>query len=124
MQAQEPRAPLQIEETTIGDIQGAILRKETTATEVVHAYLGRIKAYNGVCADQPDGILGPVTPIPHAGQLNALMTLNLRPTTRIAWGFDERKARSMTDPVDDDPNMPDALEIAAQLDAYFAQTGQ
>ena len=30
----------------------------------------------------------------------------------------------MTDPMDDDPNMADALEVAAQLDAQFAQTGQ
>ena len=52
------------------------------------------------------------------------MTLNLRPVARRKWGFDERKARSMTDPVDDDPNMPDALEIAAKLDHHFATTGQ
>ena len=30
----------------------------------------------------------------------------------------------MTDPVDDDPAMPDALEVAAQQDAYFASTGK
>ena len=52
------------------------------------------------------------------------MTLNLRPKTRLAWGFDSRKARSQTDLVDDDPNMPDALEVAASLDAQFAKTGK
>lgn len=52
------------------------------------------------------------------------MTLNLRPATREAWGFDARKARSLTDPADDDPNMPDALETAAAYDAYFARTGR
>ena len=39
-------------------------------------------------------------------------------------GFDDRKARSMTDLVDDDPLMPDALEVAAELDARFAETGK
>ena len=74
--------------------------------------------------NEPQGILGPVSPIPHAGALNALMTLNLRPSARKKWGFDERKARSLTDLVDNDPNMPDALEVAAALDTRFAKTGQ
>ena len=52
------------------------------------------------------------------------MTLNLRPAKREKLGFDARKARSMTDPVDNDPTMPDALEVAAQQDAYFASTGK
>src|SRR5205807_1159402 len=55
---------------------------------------------------------------------NALITLNLRPAHRAAWGFDDRKARSMTDSVDDDLRMPDALEVAAALDAQFARTGR
>ena len=54
---------------------------------------------------------GRITTIPHAGQINALTTLNLRPAARKAWGFDDRKARSMTDAADDDPDMPDALEV-------------
>src|SRR4029078_737281 len=53
-----------------------------------------------------------------------IITLNLRPAARQAWGFDERKARSITDPVDADPTMPDALETAAALDAEFAKTGK
>jgi len=116
--------PFAIEEATIEDIQAAILRGEITSTDVVEMYLARIKAYNGTCVDQPQGILGPITTIPNAGQVNALMTLNLRPASRIAWGFDERKARSMTDLADDDPNMPDALEVAALQDAHFEATGQ
>lgn len=114
----------QIEEATIADIQRAILQRRITTTDVVNAYLKRIKAYNGTCVDQPEGILGPVTMVPHAGKVNALMTLNLRPENRIAWGFDDRKARSMTDAVDDDPKMPDALETAAALDRQFAATGK
>src|SRR5215475_12191344 len=119
-------AKFQIEEATIEDIQAAILRRELTSTGVVHLYLNRIKAYNGTCVNQPDGILGlgPITPIKHAHQLNALMTLNLRPATRERLGFDPRKARSMTDAVDADPSMPDALEVAAQQDAHFASTGR
>lgn len=116
--------PFEIVEATIADIQAAILRGEITTTELLEAYLLRIKAYNGTCVEQPEGILGPVSTIPNAGQVNALMTLNLRPANRIAWGFDERKARSMTDPVDDDPSMPDALEVAAAQDAHFAATGE
>src|SRR5215475_10088337 len=119
-------ATFQVEEATIETIQAAILRRELTSTELVQLYLNRIKAYNGTCVNQPDGLLGlgPITPIKNAHQLNALMTLNLRPAKREKLGFDARKARSMTDAVDADPSMPDALEAAAQQDAYFASTGK
>jgi amidase len=119
-------ASFQIEEATIEDIQAAVLRGELTSTRVVQLYLNRIKAYNGTCVNQPDGVLGlgPITPIKNAHQLNALLTLNLRPAQREKLGFDPRKARSLTDPVDDDPAMPDALEVAARQDAYFASTGK
>jgi amidase len=122
--AQTPK--FRIEEATIEDIQSAIMRGELTSTRVVQLYLNRIKAYNGTCVNQPDGILGlgPVTPVKNAHQLNALMTLNLRPAKRQALGFDARKARSMTDAADNNPAMPDALEVAAQQDAYFASTGK
>src|SRR5688572_13023337 len=101
----------QVEEATIGDIQRAIEKKQLTATELVYLYLDRVAAYNGTCVNQPDGILGRFSPIRNAGQINALMTLNLRPQARKALGFDDRKARSMTDLVDNDPAMPDALEV-------------
>jgi amidase len=119
-------AKFPIEEATIEDIQAAILRGELTSTRVVQLNLNRIKAYNGTCVHQPDGVLGlgPITPIKNAHQLNALMTLNLRPARTEKLGFDPRKARSMTDPMDDNAAMPDALEVAAQQDAYFASTGR
>src|SRR5437660_9639540 len=119
-------AKFQIEEATVEDIQAGILRGELTSTRVVQLYLDRIKAYNGTCVNQPDGAIGmgPITPIKKARQLNALMTLNLRPVKRQALGFDRRKARSMTDSADNDPAMPDALEVAARQDAYFASTGK
>jgi len=119
-------AKFRIEEATIEDIQSAIQRGELTSTRVVQLYLNRIAAYNGTCVNQPDGVLGagPIAPIKNAHQLNALMTLNLRPAKREKSGFDPRKARSMTDRVDADPAMPDALEVAAQQDAYFASTGR
>ena len=119
-------AKFRVEEATIEDIQAAILRRELTSTQVVQLYLARIKAYNGTCVEQPDGVLGagPIKPIKNAHQLNALMTLNLRPSRREKLGFDARKARSMTDPADDAPAMPDALEAAAAQDAYFASTGK
>jgi len=123
-QPSEAAGKFHLEEATIEDIQKAILSKQLTSTELVKLYLKRIKAYNGTCVNQPNGILGEITTIPHAGQINALSTLNLRPATRKEWGFDDRKARSMTDSVDNAANMPDALEVAAAQDAYFAKTGK
>jgi amidase len=122
--AAAPPARFQIEEATIEGIQSAILKGDLTSTRVVQLYLARIKAYNGSCVDQPQGVLGPFTTIKHAGQINALITLNLRPASRLALGFDQRKARSMTDPADNSADMPDALEVAAKQDAYFKSTGK
>ena len=96
----QSRRPFQIEEATIAGIQQALLQKQITTVALVEQYLWRIQAYNGTCVNQPQGILGPITTIPHARQINALATLNLRPATRIRWGFDARNARSQTDAVD------------------------
>ncbi|MEO5960173.1 MAG: amidase family protein, partial [Opitutaceae bacterium] len=120
----ESKSKFQIEETTIADIHRAILAKELTTTQLVKLYLARIKAYNGPGVEEPNGMMGVVKVIPHAKGINALCTLNLRPATLKAWGFDERKGRSMTDKVDADPALPDALEVAAKLDAEFARTGK
>jgi Asp-tRNA(Asn)/Glu-tRNA(Gln) amidotransferase A subunit family amidase len=113
-----------LEEATIADIQQAIRANQITTAGVVELYLKRIKTYNNTCVNEPMGILGPITTIPHARQVNALSTLNLRPAARKARGFDERKSRSMTDAIDNDPNMPDALEVAAAQDRKFKQTGR
>ena len=113
-----------VEEATISDIQQAILAKKLTATELVKLYLARVKAFNGPAVEEPEGLLGPIKPIAHAKGVNAIGTINLRPAARQAWGFDEHHARSMTDKIDNDPNMPDALEVAAKLDAEFAKTGK
>jgi Asp-tRNA(Asn)/Glu-tRNA(Gln) amidotransferase A subunit family amidase len=117
-------AAFQIEEASIEGIQSAILKGELTSTQVVQRYLDRIKAYDGTCVDQPQGPLGSFKTIKHAGQINSLITLNLRPATRSTQGFGPRKARSMTDAADNQPEMPDALEVAAKQDAYFTSTGQ
>ena len=71
--AQPARAArkFQIVEATIADIHQAIRSKQITATQLVNMYLARIKAYNGTCVNEPQGILGPVTPIPHAGAQRA-----------------------------------------------------
>jgi amidase len=111
-------------EATIDDIHDAIRSHEITCVELVQLYLKRIKAYNGTCVSEPNGLLGQITTIPNAGQLNAYQTINLRPANRILWGFDQHHARSLTDLADDDPSMPDALETAAALDAQFARTHQ
>ena len=113
-----------LEEADIGDIQRAILANQITTVGLVQLYLKRIKTYNNACVSEPMGILGPIATIPHARQINALSTLNLRPPTRKTWGFDDRKARSMTDPLDNDAKMPDALEVAAEQDRRFKQTGK
>ena len=119
-----PRAAFHLEDATITDLQRAIVARQITTVGLVELYLKRIKAYNGTCVKEPQGILGPITTIPHAGQLNALSTLNLRPATRKAWGFDDRKARSLTDGADARTDMPDALEVAATQDRLFGQTGR
>src|SRR5579862_5819605 len=113
-----------LQEAGIADIQRTIMAEKITSTGLVELYLRRIKAYNNTCVNEPMGILGPITTIPHARQVNALSTLNLRPPARRTWGFDERKARSMTDMDDKNPNMPDALEVAAAQDRQFRQTGR
>src|SRR5579862_8143365 len=122
--AQQPSPKFHLQEATIAGIQRAIQSRQITTTDLVQLYLKRIKAYNNTCVNEPMGILGPITTIPHARQINALSTLNLRPATRKAWGFDDRKARSMTDAADIAPNMPDALEVAAAQDRQFRQTGR
>jgi Asp-tRNA(Asn)/Glu-tRNA(Gln) amidotransferase A subunit family amidase len=117
-------AAFDVHEATIADIQRALQSKRVTTVAIVEQYLRRIKAYNGTCVNEPRGLLGPVTTIPRAGQINALSTLNLRPAARESWGFDARKARSMIDRADNAPGMPDALETAAAQDRTFAKTGR
>jgi amidase len=106
-----------LEEATIADIHRAIMARQLTATQLVTAYLKRIEAFNGTCVkgevDPKTGFqLGDIEPVENAGQLNALITINLR------------GKRSKTDTVDKNPNMPDALDVARALDEEFARTGQ
>jgi amidase len=106
-----------LEEATIADVQRAIRSKEITAEQLVNVYFKRITAYNGTCVkgqvDPATGLmLGEISPIANAGQLNAYVTLNIR------------GKRSKTDPLDNDPKMLDAIETARGEDAYFARTGK
>ena len=106
-----------LEEATIGDVHRAIHAKQITAEQLVSLYFKRIEAYNGTCvkgeADPATGLmLGNLTPIENAGQINAYITLNIR------------GKRSKTDRADNDPKMSDALEVARAQDAYFARTGE
>jgi amidase len=106
-----------LEEATIADVHRAIKQKQLTATQLVSMYFQRIEAYNGSCVqgdrDPTTGLqLGDITPIENAGGLNAFMTLNIR------------GKRSKTDTADNDPKMPEALEVAKSQDEYFARTGK
>jgi amidase len=121
---QQSPAKFHLQDASIADIQRGLVAKKITTVGLVELYLKRIKTYNNTCVSEPMGILGPITTIPHARQVNALSTLNLRPPARKTWGFDERKARSMTDMDDNNPKMPDALEVAAAQDRQFKQTGK
>jgi len=123
-QGSPPPAKFHLEEATIADIHRAILAHELTATQLVKLYLARIKAYNGPGTLEPYGILGPSSFVAHAKGINALSTLNLRPAALKALGFDPHYGRSMVDRTDNDPKMPDALEVAAHLDEEFARTGK
>src|SRR5687767_14348153 len=72
-----------LEEATIESVHQAMKAKQLTASQLVNLYLKRIEAYNGRCVqgalDAATGLqLGEITPIENAGQVNALVTLNLR----------------------------------------------
>ena len=84
MGSQQPPARFHLQDASIENIQQAILSRQITTVGLVELYLKRIKTYNNVCVNEPRGILGPITTIPHARQINALSTLNLRPSTRKA----------------------------------------
>ena len=71
----------------------------------MNLYFKRIEAYNGTCVkgdiDPATGLMvGEITPVENAGQVNAFMTLNIR------------GKRSKTDKADNDPTLADALEVA------------
>src|SRR4051812_20603023 len=105
-----------LEEARIADVHRAIRAKEITAEQLVQLYLKRIEAFNGTCVkgeiDPATGLmLGEITPIENAGQVNAYTTLNIR------------GKRSKTDTADNDQKMPDAIETARSQDEYFARTG-
>jgi amidase len=115
--ANAQQGPFRLVEATIADVHRAIQARQLTATQLVEDYLKRIAAHNGPCVngafDPATGFqLGDVEPRERAGQVNALITLNLR------------GKRSKTDSADNDPGMPDALEVARALDAEFARTGR
>jgi len=79
---QQAPAKFRLQEASIADIQRALVAKKITTVGLVELYLKRVKTYNGTCVSEPIGILGPITTIAYARQINALSTLNLRPSTR------------------------------------------
>src|SRR5262245_16197602 len=75
-----PAPRFHLEEATIADVHRAIRAKEITAVQLVQFYFKRIEAYGGRCVngqvDAATGLmLGQITPIENAGQVNAYITL-------------------------------------------------
>src|SRR5262249_36324705 len=113
----EPAWRFHLEEATIADVHRAIRARQITATQLVSLYFKRIEAYNGTCVkgeiDPATGLmLGEISPVENAGEVNAYVTLNIR------------GKRSVTDKADSDPKLLDALEVARSQDDHFARTGQ
>lgn len=144
-EALHKRKPFHLMEATISDIHSAFQRSDLTCAQLTRLYLKRIKAYSGHCVEydkdgdgqgpdydfyMPSGkgiYLGVVKPIANAGQVNAIQSLNLRPQHYTQLGFappHDPGPRSETDLVDDDPALPDALEVADELDQEFASSGR
>jgi amidase len=127
-------------EATIEDIHKALRTRQISCENLTKLYFKRIKAYSGHCVKydtngdgtspdydfaMPSGkgvFLGVVNAINNAGQIDAIQSVNLRPANYTALGFtlpDDPGPRSETDLVDDDPALPDALEVARALDRAF-----
>ena len=51
-------AAFHVEEASIAQIQQAIRSHRITTVALVEQYVQRIKAYNGTCVREPNGILG------------------------------------------------------------------
>jgi hypothetical protein len=118
------RADFHLQEATIADIQTAIRERQPhldpAGRGIPRAHQGlqrhlRRAAAGGPGSDQDEAPC-------RADQRAA--DAELMAAARRAHGFDDRKARSMTDAADADPSMPDALEVAAEHDRKFAATGQ
>jgi hypothetical protein len=118
-------ASFHLEEATIADVQRAIRAKEITATQLVNLYFKRIEAYNGKCVkgdvDPTTGLmLGDLTPIENAGQINAYMTLNIRVTTPSTCA--RPRAQPPTTPTTSRPRMPQSLpSFAPQAQSSWAR---
>lgn len=132
-------------EATIDDIHKALKNRTLTCVDLTKHYFKRIKAYGGHCVKydtngdgmspdydffMPSGkgvYLGVVSTIANAGKVNAIQSVNLRPANYTALGFappHDPGPRSETDLIDNDPNLPDALQVAAQLDREFQFGGR
>ncbi len=122
------RTFLQLQEATIDDVQRAIRKGHITCEGLIHLYLERIAKFSGKCTayldaegqpKPPDLImpsgkeveLGILTPIAHAGQVNAFTNLNIR----------GQRSETCLGACDVDPSMPDAMETARALDAAYGR---
>jgi amidase len=122
------RTFFQLQEATIDDVHRAIRKGHITCEGLIHLYLDRIARYSGRCTayldaagdpKPPDLVmpsgkeieLGILTPIEHAGQVNAFLNLNIR----------GQRSETCLGACDTDPGMPDALETARALDATYGR---
>src|SRR4029434_6583268 len=79
----QPAWRYHLEEATIADVHRAIQAKQITPDQLLTIYFKRIEANNGTCVkgevDPATGLmLGAISPIENAGQVNAYVTLNIR----------------------------------------------
>jgi amidase len=139
-QARRKDGEFQLVEATIKEIHDALRTRQISCENLTKLYFKRIKAYSGHCVKydtngdgtspdydftMPSGkgvFLGVVNAINNAGQIDAIQSVNLRPANYTALGFgppDDPGPRSEADPVDDNPALPDALEVARALDRAF-----
>ncbi|MGH2568164.1 MAG: amidase family protein, partial [Bacteroidota bacterium] len=127
-------------EASIKEIHDALRTRQISCENLTKLYFKRIKAYSGHCVKydangdgtspdyeftMPSGkgvFLGVVNAINNAGQIDAIQSVNLRPANYTALGFappHDPGPRSETDLVDNNPALPDALEVARALDRAF-----
>ena len=119
-------AKFQIEEATIEDIQAAILRAridiDAGGAALLEPHQGVQRHVRSHAGWRARG--GPDHAHQECASAQCFDHAEFETRQKTNVGLRSRKARSLTDAADANPAMPDALDVAAQQDAYFASTGR